>query len=89
MFLTGPAGSGKSTALKVAQRFCFEFCLALGVIWTDMTCACGSAASQFGGMTICKSAYLNKSGDLSEADKREWQDVKILIIDEISFMKDG
>ena len=26
MFLTGPAGAGKSTAVKVAQRFCFEFC---------------------------------------------------------------
>ena len=25
MFLTGPAGAGKSTAVKVAQRFCFEF----------------------------------------------------------------
>ena len=93
MFLTGPAGSGKSTAVKVAQRFCFEFCLAMGVVWTDttffFTAYTGSAASQFEGMTICKSAFLKKTGDLSEGNIREWQDVKLLIIDEISFMKDG
>jgi hypothetical protein len=27
MFLTGPAGSEKSTAVKVAQQFCYDFCL--------------------------------------------------------------
>ena len=26
MFVTGPAGAGKSTAIEVAQQFCFEFC---------------------------------------------------------------
>jgi hypothetical protein len=30
MFLTGPAGSDKSTAVMVAQQFCFEFCMAVG-----------------------------------------------------------
>ncbi len=35
MFLTGPAGSGKSTAVMVAQQFCYEFCLAVGVMWSD------------------------------------------------------
>ena len=35
MFLTGPAGSGKSSALMVAQQFCFEFCLSVGVMWSD------------------------------------------------------
>ncbi len=30
MFLTGPAGSGKSTAVMVAQHFCYEFCSAVG-----------------------------------------------------------
>ena len=37
MFLTGPAGAGKSTAMKVATRFCFEFCFSLGVIWNEWT----------------------------------------------------
>ena len=35
LFLTGPAGAGKTTAIKAAERFCFEFCLACNVMWTD------------------------------------------------------
>jgi putative protein kinase ArgK-like GTPase of G3E family len=49
MFLTGPAGSGKSSALMVAQQFCYEFCLSVGVMWSDktflFTAYRGSAAS--------------------------------------------
>jgi hypothetical protein len=56
MFLTGFAGSGKSTAVKVAQQFCYDFCLAVGVMWSDTTflfTACiGAAASLFGGVTM-------------------------------------
>ena len=37
MFLTGPAGSGKSTAVTVARQFCHDFCLSVGVIWGDTT----------------------------------------------------
>ena len=37
MFLTGPAGAGKSTTLKVAQTFLYEFCLAIGWLWSDST----------------------------------------------------
>ncbi len=32
MFLTGPAGSGKSAAMKVAQQFCYKFCIAVGIM---------------------------------------------------------
>jgi hypothetical protein len=32
MFLTGPAGSGKNTAMKFAQQFCYEFCIAVGIM---------------------------------------------------------
>ena len=60
MFLTGPAGAGKSTAVKVAQRFCFEFCRAVGNLWSDssflFTTYTGSTASLFGGGTIVKHA---------------------------------
>jgi hypothetical protein len=35
MFLTGPAGPGKSTAVRVAEQFCYEFCLAVGIMWSD------------------------------------------------------
>ena len=92
MFLTGPAGAGKSTALTVAQRFCFEFCRAIGILWGDstflFTAYTGSAASLFGGVTICKAAFIKKPGSLSEDDKREWKDVRLLIVDEVSFMSD-
>ncbi len=37
MFLTGPAGSGKSSALVVAQQFCYKFCLSVGVMLSDKT----------------------------------------------------
>ncbi len=37
MFLMGPAGSGKSTVVMVAQQFCYELCLAMGVMWSDTT----------------------------------------------------
>ncbi len=90
MFLTGPAGSGKSSALMVAQQFCYKFCLSVGVMWSDktfvFTAYTGSAASLFGGVTISKATFINQHSALSLKDKYEWQDVQILIIDEISFM---
>ncbi len=64
MFLTGPAGSGKSTAKKVGQQFCYDFCLAVGVMWSDktflFTAYTEAAASLFGGVTISKAAFLNQ-----------------------------
>jgi len=92
MFLTGPAGAGKTFAVKVAEKFCYRFCVAIGSLWHDnsflFTAYTGSAASHGGGVTICKVGYINKSGDLSLEEKQQWRHVKILIIDEISFMKD-
>jgi hypothetical protein len=53
MFLTGPVGAGNSTAMKVAKRFCFEFCFSLGVTlskWTIFfTAYTGSVALAMGG----------------------------------------
>ncbi len=90
MFLTGPAGPGKSTAMKIAQQLCYEFCIAVGIMWSDKTfifTACtGSAASLFGGVTITKAAFLNQCKQLSIEDKNEWQDV--VVLDEVSFMSD-
>lgn len=92
MFLTGPAGAGKSTALKVARTFLYDFCLSLGMLWNDytffMTAYTGSAAMFIGGFTICKYAFIFKPGALTEDDKKIWRDVRILVIDEISFMND-
>jgi hypothetical protein len=93
LFLTGPAGSGKSTALRVAEQFCYEFCMAVGIMWGDRTLLftvyTGSAASLIGGVTISKAAYLNLQRQLNDNDINEWKDVKILVIDEVSFMSDS
>ena len=35
MFLTGPAGAGKSTAVKIARRFCLNFYQSAGIMWSD------------------------------------------------------
>jgi hypothetical protein len=69
MFLTGLAGSGKSTAVKVAHQFCYDFCLAVGVMCSDQTflftAYTGAAASLFGGVTISKATFLNQQKALS------------------------
>ena len=89
MFVTGPAGAGKSTAITVAQKFCYEFCRFLGVSWNDntflFTATTGCAATLFGGTTIHSSAYLcKKKENITDSMKREWKNVKILIVDEVS-----
>ncbi len=93
LFLTGPAGSGKSTAMRVAEQFFYEFCMAVGVMWGDktflFTAYTGSAASLIGGVTISKSAYLNLQRQLNNNDINEWKDERILVIDEISFMSNS
>ncbi len=76
----------------VAQHFCYEFCLAVGAMWSDttflFTAFTGLAASLFSGVTISK-AFINQHKPLSQDDKNEWQDVQILIIDKISFVSDS
>jgi hypothetical protein len=58
MFLTGSAGSGKSTAVRVAEQFCYEFCLAIGIMWSDttflFTAYTKAAASLIGRTTISR-----------------------------------
>ena len=86
MFITGPAGSGKSTALEVAQHFCFEFCKTIGEHWDDTTflfsAMTGAAASLFGGVTTHSAAFINYKNITPEL-MRTWKNVKMFIIDEI------
>ena len=93
MFLTGPAGAGKSAAIKVARRFCFEFSRSAGLAWDEFTflftAYTGTAAMEVGGLTICKAAFIFTTRVLTEEDKRMWRNVRVLIIDEISFMSDN
>ncbi len=92
-FLTGPAELDKSTAMRVAEQFCYEFCLAVGIMWSDttflFTAYTGAAASLIGGTTISKTAYLNQKRPISDDDINEWKDARIQVIDEVSFMSDS
>jgi hypothetical protein len=45
--------------------------------------------SLIGGVTISKAAYLNLQRELNEDDINEWEDVRILVLDELSFMSDS
>jgi ATP-dependent DNA helicase PIF1 len=78
--------------VRVAEQFCYEFCVAVGVMWCYrtflFTAYTGSAASLIGGVTILKAAYINQNKQLSADNINEWKDVRILVIDEVSFMSD-
>ena len=93
MFLTGPAGCGKSTSVEVAQLFCHQFCNAAAIAFEEesfyFTSTTGSSAALFGGSTIHGAAHLNKTR-LTDAMRNLWREkVRILIIDEVSFFKAG
>ena len=93
-FVTGMAGAGKSTGLMVAQRFCFEFYKAASIAWGDntflFTAYTGAAASAFDGITTLKGLLVKvKDRNIKDSDRDRFKQVRIIIIDEISFMKDS
>ena len=63
------------------------------MMWNDFTSLftayTGFAAIDVGWLTICKTAFVLKRTILTEEDKRMWQGVKMLIVDEISFIQDN
>ena len=90
MLLTGPGGSGKSTGVELAQKYCHAFCAHLVVMFNDMsftlTSTTGSSAAIFGGATVHSAAYMNCKR-ITDAMRNEWKDVKVLVLDEVSFSK--
>ena len=92
MLVTGLAGCGESTAVLVAQQFCFEFCNAASIMWSNntflFTAYTGSAAAAFGGLTTSKATYLAKD-NISDNDRKLFKGVCILIINEVSFLTDS
>ena len=60
LFLTGPAGAGKTTVIKAAEGFCYKFYYLCNVLWSDTTFSyaayTGSTALAFGGQTIIKAS---------------------------------
>ncbi|KAL7450493.1 hypothetical protein ACHAWC_005221 [Mediolabrus comicus] len=91
MLLTGPAGCGKSTCIETAQEFAHKFCMGVAMAFNDytfyFTSTTGSSAALFGGTTIHSAAHLNKTR-ITETMRTIWlHDVRILVIDEISFFQ--
>lgn len=88
MFLTGAGGCGKSHVIHAARKFCHRFSQAIGVIFNAnsffLTAYLGSAAALWGGITIHSAAHLCKKR-ITDDLKEEWKDVRILIIDEVSY----
>ena len=93
MFLTGPAGAGKTTSIKLAQTFCQKFSEACHISFDQysfyFTAYTGAAASEYGGVTTLTALQVPMYGDIGEIKEStasELNRVKILVIDEISFM---
>ena len=90
LFLTRPAGAGKTTAINAAEQFCFDFCSSCNIIWMDTsffyTAYTGSAASAFGGRTIVKASGMFMM-TVTEVQHLQWNSTCVLVMDEISFVK--
>jgi energy-coupling factor transporter ATP-binding protein EcfA2 len=93
LFLTGPAGAGKTTAIKLAQRFCEKFSEACHIPFDQysfyFTAYTGAAASDSGGITTLTALQIPLYSDISEPSPHTittLNKVRVLIIDEISFM---
>jgi len=84
-------GTGKTTAIKAAEHFCYECCLSWKIMWADTsflyTAYTGPAASAsaFGGCTTIKASGMFTTSVL-EVQQMEWSEERIFIIDEILFM---
>lgn len=93
MFVTGPAGAGKSTSLEVAQYFCFDFSRAVKANWDDttflFTALTGCAASIFSGITTHSAAWLNTrdSDKITNEMMSKWDNVRVVVVDEVSMAK--
>ena len=88
MFLTGPAGCGKSHCLYAARKFCKEFCCSVAIPFDKstfyFTSCTGASAALWDGVTIHSAAFLyNKA--IKESNCRDWDGVRFLVVDEISY----
>ena len=89
MFLTGPAGAGKSTILNSLVDYCQEFCISMGHMYDEgvirLTALTGSAATEIKGSTTHSECRLMSDRKLSLDDIKEWKNTRLLVVDEISF----
>ena len=91
LLLHGPGGSGKSHVIKVVMMYAKEFCEHLNHPFSKrtivVTALSGVAATLIGGETAHSAIGLNR-GHPKQKEKDEWNDTRLLIIDEISLAGD-
>ena len=90
MFLDGAGGSGKSEVIKQLLIYARSFCSQLGVPFTKhtilITASTGVAATLINGSTLHSATYLNQKTEITEDQRKLFQEVRMLIIDEISMI---
>jgi energy-coupling factor transporter ATP-binding protein EcfA2 len=90
LFLTGPAGSGKSTVINAVKGYAARYTANLGVPFTAytirLTALTGASATEIGAETLHAAAHLWKDSKITVANIDLWKDTRLLIIDEISFL---
>lgn len=89
MLLHGPGGSGKSTAIDLAQSYAKEFCKTLGHPFNSrtmiLTALSGVAATLISGETAQKCFGMMKRKEFEQEEIEAFVDTRLIIIDEISF----
>lgn len=89
LFLTGPAGAGKSTILSALISYIQQFCTNIGLIYDKnvirLTALTGAAATEIKGQTTHKECKLSSKSKINEQDIREWLNTRLIVVDEISF----
>jgi PIF1-like helicase len=88
MFLDGAGGSGKShvvdQVLKYASQYAFRLNSTFDMRTIIVTAISGVAATNIGGETTSSACCLNR--DVSDEDTSSWNNARLLIVDEVSFM---
>ncbi len=86
--LHGPGGSGKSTVINMVKAYAKSYCESLGHPYTHRTIVTtaltGVAATLLHGETTHLALGMNRDS-IPEAMRKEFQDTRLVIVDEISF----
>jgi hypothetical protein len=92
LFVTGPAGAGKSAILETMLTYCRQFSRNINHVFDEtctivMTSLTGSSAVSIGGDTTARTFGLRLSSDeASVEEKLRFVDTRLCIIDEVGFM---
>ena len=89
VFMTGPAGAGKSQTINSLMDHCQSFCRSLGHIFNNevirLSALTGTAATQIKGTTIHHECKLGKNQKITSKDTKAWSNTRPLLADEVSF----